>query len=121
MKIGISGPMSMYKDTDWNFPAFFDAEARIREAVGPDHEVVNPAALHEHTDRPWKFYIRESIYALMDCDVIVLLPKWDRSKGARLEFDTCYGVGIRGYNLQTFLEHHAQIFKDISSESSQEN
>lgn len=75
----ISGPMTGIPD--YNRPAFNAAAAKLR---GLGFEVVNPA---EQPERPtWEEYMRHDIKLMMDCRSIVLLPGWESSKGARVEY-----------------------------------
>ena len=88
----ISGPMTGLPD--FNFPAFHAAAARLR-AIG--HEVVNPAeldAMDGDKEMAWADYLRRDIKALMDCDSIAMLPGWERSKGAMLEFQNAVTLGM---------------------------
>jgi hypothetical protein len=38
--------------------------------------------------------MRDDIKQLMDCNVIVLLPNWENSRGARLEFHIADALGF---------------------------
>ena len=90
MKIYISGPMTGL--SEYNKPAFMNAERRIRKA---GHEPVNPAALPHDHGHTWEEYMREDIKALMYCDAILLLDGWEKSKGAVIEFTLAAHVGIK--------------------------
>jgi hypothetical protein len=95
---------------DWNFPAFFDAEKTL---VSMGYQVVNPAhnngdtlelALEdagspESPKRDWLYYIRRDLPQLLHCDVICLLPNWEISRGATLEFQVAKGIGLPIYKL----------------------
>lgn len=92
MTLYLSGPMSRYKDL--NFPRFNRVASELRER---GHKVVNPAELPHNEDltKPWSFYIREDLRALLDCDEIMLLPGWKGSKGARLERRLAKALGMK--------------------------
>lgn len=79
----IAGPMSGYPD--FNHPAFHAKAAELR-AAGED--VINPADFDAEIgpDQPWDAYLRRDLVLLAEkCDKIVLLPGWEKSKGATLE------------------------------------
>lgn len=88
-RVYIAGPMSGIPE--FNFPAFHAAAADLRES---GHEVVSPAELHDHTDRPWQFYMRSALAAMLTCDEVVLLPGWTASRGARLEVQIAEALGM---------------------------
>jgi hypothetical protein len=92
VKIYISGPMTGLPDL--NFPAFHAEAARIR-ALG--HEVVNPAELNPDGGT-WQECMRKDIAALCECDGIFMLPGWDVSRGALLEFEIASRLGIEAFN-----------------------
>lgn len=103
MKIYIAGPMSGY--TDWNFPAFFEAE---RQLLALGHEVINPAhndgatveealASAGHPNRPnnsWSYYMRRDLPHVLSVDAICVLPGWQDSKGASLEVHVAKAIGL---------------------------
>jgi len=89
VKAYIAGPMTGC--VDFNFPAFFAAEAKLRK-MGFD--VVNPArndieldGFNPKTDkaRPHWWYMRRALPLVCSCDVVVLLPGWERSRGTANE------------------------------------
>lgn len=94
-KIYISGPMTGY--TDLNFPAFFKAEEKLQKLW---FDTVNPARLNP--PKPdnvseqdyWYTCMRNDIKALMDCDSIVMLDGWEKSKGAVIERDLAVKLGM---------------------------
>lgn len=61
---------------------FTKAEAWLRE-LGFD--VVNPLSIPGPIPRSWTDYMRLDIKALLDCDAIVSLDGWQKSRGGRLE------------------------------------
>lgn len=42
----------------------------------------------------WECYLRGDIRAMLLCDGVALLPNWERSTGARLEFNTAVACGL---------------------------
>lgn len=88
-RVYLSGPMSGLPEL--NFPQFNAVAAALR-AKGI--EVVNPAEINAEHAGSWEAFMRADIKALCDCDTIVLLPGWERSKGAHLELHIAHRVGM---------------------------
>lgn len=83
MKIYVSGPMTGLPDH--NYPMFYKVSDALRNM---GHEVLNPAELDESVvpgSQPWEWYLRRDLKAMLDYDVLVMLPGWQNSKGATLE------------------------------------
>lgn len=95
----IAGPMTGLPDL--NFPAFFAAEYAIG-AVG--FVVHNPARNPKPDPETWENYMRLAIVKLMRCEICVLLPGWEQSKGAAMEFDIARKLGMAIYTLEKFME-----------------
>lgn len=92
----IAGPMRGY--VDHNFPAFFMAEGWLR-AKG--YEVLNPAL--DPGVQPgwgWQDYLKYDLHTVLLSDGIALLPGWQDSQGATLEFRTARSVGIEVRDLE---------------------
>ena len=79
MNIYISGPMTGYDN--FNFPAFFSAEEHLRKA---EHNPINPARLPMGLSYQEYIDTDLEIIAIM-ADALLMLPGWQRSKGANLE------------------------------------
>ena len=45
----------------------------------------------------WSCYIKYDLEALLHCDGIVLLPRWEKSPGCRLEFMVASSIGLEIY------------------------
>ena len=89
-KIYIAGPMTGRHEH--NYPAFHAAAAKLR---GDGYTVINPAELHGNDfGKPWDWYLRRDIAALVECDEIALLPGWMNSRGARLEHHVAAMLGM---------------------------
>lgn len=82
-KIYISGPMSGLPD--YNYPAFHAAEEVL--ASSPEWAVINPARNFDgRQDLERKAYMAHDIKQLLDVDAIYMLPGWQNSAGARMEY-----------------------------------
>lgn len=82
-KVYIAGPMTGLVDD--NRPAFFAAEEYL-SALGA--KVMNPAVLpagFEHDE-----YMSIAVPMMQSCDVVAFLPDWQKSKGARIEFNKAH-------------------------------
>lgn len=86
----LSGPMTGLPEL--NFPAFNAAATVLRNS---GWRVVNPAELNPDPATPWAACMRSDIKALCDCDVLALLPGWEKSKGAHLELQIAHRLEIR--------------------------
>lgn len=96
----ISGPMTGIEE--YNFPAFAKVADYLRERgleVVSAHEV-------EHNDNgvpgslTWDEYLRgDLIEMLKKCNGIILLPGWESSKGAMVEFQLAQ---LLSFKIKTF-------------------
>jgi hypothetical protein len=87
MRLYLAGPMTGVQD--FNYPAFHAEAARLR-ALG--YVVENPAENPEQDS--WLAYMRVSIRQMLTCDAVALLPNWQISKGAMIEYRTAIAIGI---------------------------
>lgn len=56
-------------------------------------DVLNPAELHPpDPDVPWSEFLRADLKALLGCSSLLLLPGWEQSRGARLEFVVAHSL-----------------------------
>jgi hypothetical protein len=88
-KIYLSGPMTGIEN--FNFPLFHHV-AKLFRALGT--EVVNPAENGFTEEKSWAHYMRADIKQLVDCNVICLLPGWERSRGSTLELFIATQLGM---------------------------
>lgn len=114
LKAYISGPMTGLPHL--NFPAFHAAAAVLR-AQGL--EVVNPAELNADPQADWHACMRTDIKALCDCNLLVLLPGWEDSRGAHLELHLAHRLGLLVKTLETALgsaEHLIAYWSAVATE-----
>lgn len=99
-RIYISGPMTGYPDC--NFAAFHAAAERL---AGAGWKVFNPAEnFGGRKDLPREAYLRLDLAMLAQCEAIALLPGWEDSRGAKLEYTVARELGceiIDSVTLQT--------------------
>lgn len=123
MKVYLAGPMTGIED--WNFPAFIDGAACLREA---GHEVISPAEhdlemgyvvadVVQSTAGPFATttvynitdsFDREAVLAwdceqIPTCDAVVLLPGWQESDGVAREMEAARRARLYCYELDRFL------------------
>jgi hypothetical protein len=107
-KVYCAGPMRGH--ADWNFPSFF-AASEFLEQQG--YAAINPAQLDIDAGYPLerlklltpeefqeflKGAMKRDLDAIQSCDALVLLPGWEKSKGARAERAVAEWAGLRvGY------------------------
>jgi hypothetical protein len=82
----LSGPMSDIEDHNW--PAF---EAAAEQLRGLAIKIISPAEIvagdgNPKGSMPWDYYVKADLVPLVrDCDGIIMLRGWPKSRGARLE------------------------------------
>ena len=96
-RVYIAGPMTGLPEH--NFPAFHAAAERLRKA---GWEVVNPAEnFGGRTNLPRERYLREDVAQMVRCDAIALLPGWENSRGAKLEYLLARELGLKVIDIAT--------------------
>lgn len=108
-RLYIAGPMTGLPD--FNYPAFFEAEEAIR-ALG--HTPLNPgrndgktleeaiefSGSAEHPAHSWEYYLRRDIPKVVSADALVMLPGWQKSRGANLEVHIATSLSMPLYILR---------------------
>lgn len=100
MKVYLAGPMRGIPEL--NFPAFHKATAVLRAA---GWEVVSPAEEDEKqgfdpladtnlSRHELATILKRDIDLLVTCDVIILLPGWEDSRGAKFERAIAENLGL---------------------------
>ena len=81
MKLYISGQISGLNLNEAK--ATFKAVEDVLVKTGC--EVINPFNLFKEQDLTWSEFMVVDIKALLDCNAIIMLKGWEKSKGSRLE------------------------------------
>ncbi len=98
-RVYVAGPMTGY--AEYNFPAFHVAAARLRLE---GYEVVNPAEHFDgRTDLPRETYLRADVIMLAQCNSIAMLPGWQESRGAKLEYLLARELGLAVLDAETLV------------------
>lgn len=84
----ISGPMTGMPD--YNYPAFYAADSLLRARFGC--QVINPA--RQEVRPSWEAYMRHDVNLLREATALFQLPGWERSRGARIEYELAVMAGI---------------------------
>lgn len=110
MRVYVAGPMTGIPHH--NTPAFDVAAARIRAA---GHEAVSPPDITRANPQQgirsdgtisssaYAALVRLDLIALLDCDAMVVLPGWTRSKGSKLELAVALAIGLPVFTVEEFL------------------
>ncbi len=101
-RVYLAGPMRGYPD--FNFPAFHDAARWLRHE---GFEVWSPAENDESEGfdptkdeaLPLRHYMKTDLPAVCDSDLVVVLPGWANSEGAKLEVHVASRCSIPVYEL----------------------
>jgi hypothetical protein len=95
----LSGPMTGYPEH--NFPLFRDVTKRLR---ADGLRVISPHEVNEEgaPELPYEEYIKRDIKVMLECNSIIMLPGWYRSKGARIEFDLAMDLNFFIYRLEGY-------------------
>ena len=89
--IYLSGPMTGYPD--FNRASFHAAAAKLRDE---GHWVYNPAEYEYEGDFPLRAAMAEFCHVICTtCDTIAMLPGWESSKGAMVEYKLAMYCGLK--------------------------
>lgn len=99
MKVYIAGPMTGLPE--FNYPAFYRA-AEALESLG--HEPINPARKAGREGcKSWLDYMRAAIRDVAGADGLAMLPGWQDSRGAALEYRLGHDLGLDVRRLDEWL------------------
>ena len=99
----ISGPMTGIADA--NRAAFDAAEKFLREKYGCG--VLNPARMPDGLQ--YRQYMAHAMQLLAHATVMVLLPGWERSRGAFIEVMIAERDGVPAFELESAGANHATV------------
>jgi hypothetical protein len=116
MKLYVAGPMTGIPE--YNYPAFEAAELDLQVA---GYEVLNPSksgeAPHVYPQpdldgldvepERWRWYMRQGLSLLIQCDGIATLPNWWNSRGALLEVNIAERLGLPSRSVDEWKLQHA--------------
>jgi predicted secreted Zn-dependent protease len=66
-------------------------------------DIFNPASVDWPGGVEWETCMKYDLKVLVDCDVLVLLPNWRKSRGAKLEIHVAKALGIRVVKMHDLL------------------
>ena len=89
-KVYISGPVTGRDMTECKVD-FNSAELWL---TGLGYDVINPLSYDVIENGSWEDYMRRDLKLLCDCDYIYLLDGWESSRGARVEYNVAFDLGI---------------------------
>lgn len=95
--IYISGPMKGIPND--NREAFWEAEKKIKEKT--NDLIFNPANFPMGWTR--EEYLRKDIEGLCQCNVMVLLPGFEKSDGCKLEMNVAVNIGIPIFSFDDYM------------------
>jgi len=85
---------------EYNFPAFYAAAAALRErgytVWSPAEHDVEQDGFNPATDKaqPMRHYMKRDLPEVLNADVVIVLPGWENSVGAKLECHVAEMCGI---------------------------
>jgi hypothetical protein len=68
------------------------------------NDIFNPAEIEWPENVKWETCMKHDLKILTDCDILVLLPNWENSRGAELEVHVARKLGIWVVNVHDLLK-----------------
>jgi len=94
----LCGPMAGVDD-EHNHPAFHAAATQLRSR---GYVIINPAE-YGNMVRGWQECMKRDTHALLWCNAVIVLPGWERSKGATLEANLATDLQMPVYEIEHVL------------------
>lgn len=105
-KYYLAGPMTGY--AKYNFPAFDLACQLLREKLGltilSPHEIDHGETEQNRGSLHYSVYMRAGLKLLLECEGIIMLPRWEDSDGAQLEFKVAAALSMPAFSIMTLEE-----------------
>lgn len=98
-KYYLSGPMTGLPDN--NYPEFNRVSASLRTH---GMRVINPAENTPPSCGTWAGWMRKALIQVAMADGVIVLPGWEKSRGAKLEVYVASQLGIPCKKIQDILE-----------------
>jgi hypothetical protein len=90
LKYYLSGAISRQANFKYYFKSYED---KLRYWGITD--IFNPAETEWPENVKWETCLKYDLKVLVDCDVLVLLPNWRKSRGVKLEVHVAKALGIQ--------------------------
>lgn len=109
-QVYLAGPMRNY--VKFNFPAFADATAKLRakgyKVFSPAEHDLSKGFDPEGSDYPEgrirHIMLDDLVWICQYADMVVVLPGWEKSKGALAEVHTAWSIGVPVHELEDILQ-----------------
>lgn len=98
MRLYIAGPMTGLPEL--NFPEFERVAVALRSK---GHEIISPHEVCPDKSMAWRDAMKRDIVVLLECEGIVRLNGWERSRGASLEHYIAAELGLTIYDVAELL------------------
>jgi hypothetical protein len=66
-----------------------------KELSSKGYKVVNPMLISHDHDKSWESYMKACIKSLCDCSAIYMLSNWQKSRGAKIEWQLACDLGLK--------------------------
>jgi hypothetical protein len=106
-KYYISGAISKLPVDQWMFNFKYAKKLLLDNGV----ETITPLDLNPagEKEQSWQFYMKRDLKAIFDCNGLILLDNWKKSKGAKIERLICKKLGIPVFKLKDVISGKAKL------------
>ena len=89
-KIYLSGKITGIENEAYNLFYKLEKELSLKGYI-----VVNPMRINHDHDKSWESYMKACIKSLCDCNAIYMLSNWQKSRGAKIEWELAYTLRLQ--------------------------